>query len=370
MKLTQPLLGLLTTLLIVGASLALCLLMSPATLNSWVTLFVVAMIPSQIVLCLGLQANHPASLAKLAQPWRGIGFTAMNAAIGLAIAYLVNSLFGGGMTPPTPFAIIFLIMTVPVAIHMVAALQCWPFTAVFPDRPLALGASTVGGVYVVTAILFWGLCSFEFLKAAPFYRAELDPHGPLPPVVLLSLLFTAVVVILSLVLLDFWPVCKLFKLVPALSRQPWSGAITLVCAYAVTAAAWATFVTYGGMDPMAYQMQIAVGTIFGLFILLVLFEGAPFIRIPQPARGIVLVTFGIALGIASYWVHSAFFVHVHHLQAGPPGYDLETAIASAMYSLSFALMPVWATYFGFWLLRRTTSGHVSPQDAPDGVANV
>ena len=43
------------------------------------------------------------------------------------------------------------------------------------------------------------------------------------------------------------------------------------------------------MDLVAFQTDVCVSLIFGIFIVLVMFEGLPSLRIAQPERGLLRV---------------------------------------------------------------------------------
>lgn len=350
-QMKHPVLGVLATFLVVALSLLISVSMAPMTMIAWVTLLLVAMVPPQIVLTLALQGQHPASLARLPQPWRGVAFCILTAIIGLPIAAVANATLGGGLTPPTPFVNMFLILGVCVTLGLVAPFQCWPFSVIFPNRPLLMGVSILAGAYAISTLLFNTLFNFDFLQGAPFYRADLDPHGLFMAWIPLIFALTCFVVILCLVLLDFWPVAALPPLIPAVGKQPLFGIVSAIFIALVASVIWALFVGSLHMDMVVFLVRVIISLIFGIFILLIMMEGAQFVTIPQPVRGGVLILVAVVLSIASFALYKFACQNAFGLPSGPPSYDRELWLASAMLAVTFPMMVAYANFFQFWPFR-------------------
>jgi hypothetical protein len=350
-QLKQPALGIFSTVLVVVFALGISVSLAPGTMIAWVTLLLVAMVPPQIVLTLALRGEHPKFLARLPQPWRGLSFCLLTVLVGLPIAAVANFTLGGGLTPPTPFANMFLILGVCVTLILVAPFQCWPFSALFPKRPLLMGLTLLAAAYAVSTAIFLTLFNFAFLKGAPFYRADLDPHGAFMAWIPLIFALTCFVVILCLVLLDFWPVAALPPLFPALGKQPWFGIASSICVAAVAAGIWTVFVGKLQMDMVVFMIRVVISLIFGIFILLVMTEGAQFVALPQPARGGVLIVIAVGLSMASFALYSFACQKAFGLPSGPPTYDRELWLASAMLAVTFPMMVSYANFFQYWPFR-------------------
>lgn len=353
-QMKHPALGVLSTVLVVALSLLISVSMAPMTMIAWVTLLLVAMVPPQIVLTLALQGEHPASLAKLPQPLRGIAFCILTAVVGLAIATVANATIGGGLTPPTPFVNMFLILGVCVTLTLVAPFQCWPFAALFGKRPLLMGGGILVAAYAISAFLFKTLFNFDFLQGAPFYRADLNPHGLFMAWIPLIFALACFVVILCLVLLDFWPMSTLPPFVPSVGKQPLFGIVSSVFIALVASGIWAIFVGNLHMDMVVFLVRVIISLIFGIFILLIMMEGATFVSIPQPGRGGVLILAAIVLSIASFSLYKFACLKAFGLPSGPPSYDRELWLASAMLAVTFPMMVSYANYFQFWPFRSAT----------------
>lgn len=338
--------GLVATTVAVVAALAICLSVSPEWLSGWGTVILVAMVPTQIVISLVWQSAYPRRLAELPQPWRGLAFTALNAAVGGLVAFLAWRTVGGGLGEPTPFLIMYLILAVPTALVLVIPLQGWPCTAL--KHPAAIGAALVAASYGLAWLLFRLLFNFEFMAGAPVYRTELDPHGLLMAWQPLVFSIVLVVPVLSLVLFDFWPLGRLA------GRQPAFGLAALALCVAVAGALWQVFVVRQGMDMVLFMVRICIAVNFGYFILLVMFEGVPALKLAQPWRGLVLNAIALLLAAALLKLYEALALAFFPLASGAPAYPLELWLASAMLSVTFPLMVVIGSYFQFWPLSRAS----------------
>lgn len=351
LNLKQPALGFFATLLVVAVSLLISVSIAPLTMIAWVTLLLVAMVPPQIVLTLALQGQHPAFIARLPQPWRGVAFCLLTVLVGLPIAAAANATLGGGITPPTPFANMFLILGVCVTLTLVAPFQCWPFSAIFPKRPLLMGVSLLAAAYAIATFLFKTLFNFDFLQGAPFYRADLNPHGLFMAWIPLVFALTCFVVILCLVLLDFWPIAALPPLIASVGKQPLFGIVSAVFIALVASAIWSLFVGTLHMDMVVFLIRVIISLIFGIFILLIMMEGSQFVSIPQPARGGVLIVAAAILSMASFVLYKFACQKAFGLSSGPPTYDRELWLASAMLAITFPMMVSYANFFQYWPFR-------------------
>lgn len=350
--------GVIATAGVVFASLLICLLVSPEWLTGWGTVILVAMVPAQIVISLVWHSEYPGALARLPQPARGLAFTALNGLVGAGVAYVAWQTVGGGLAVPTPFLIMFLIFAVEVLLVLVVPLQCWPFAQTI-RHPGLMGGVLLVAAYVLAYGLFRWLFDFGFLAEAPFYRPDLDPHGLFMAWVPLAFAIAMLVPVLGLVLFDFWPVSALAAKFPVLGKQPMFGVVALAMILAVTGGLWAVFVGQG-MDMVLFMVRICVTVEFGYFILLVMFEGVPMLKLSQPWRGLVLN--GLAVGLAALMLplYEKAALSQFALASGGPTYPLELWLGSAMLSVTFPLMVVVGSYFRFWPLGSSVAAEGGP----------
>jgi hypothetical protein len=155
------------------------------------------------------------------------------------------------------------------------------------------------------------------------------------------------------VLLEFWPVSLLAKAIPIFGRQPFFGLDASVLIAAIAAGLWWLFDVPHGMDVVAFLVRVGVSMIFGIFIVLVMFDGAAFVRLPQPWRGMVLIAVAAVLAVALHALYRALAIQQFGLPGGPPTYTLELWLATSMLAITFPLMVAFASFFNFWPLRRS-----------------
>lgn len=351
-KLQQPLLGILGTVIVVTLALTICSRFPPAMLLSWVAVFIMCSIPAQLVLIAVWQGRYPGFMAELGQPAKGLAILAM---MGIAAAVIMPGVLlvsGGSLATPSPFVSMFTVLSVCVSFWIMPLFQCWPVTAV-TTHPVGLGLGalllTYGG-----AVLVWHLgFDFSAMKEAPFYQATLDPHGAFGAWPALSFIVTASLVIIGLVMFDFWPLTRAAQAVPALGSQPGRTLFAALLVLALTSAIYFGFVDGLRMDVVDYQVRVPVSGLFGQLILLHMMQTAPFQSMAQPMKGLALTVLVVILAPLMYWLYSlAAVTLVGPMPAGAPGYVLDVWIATAMLSVTFPLFVTYGDAFGFWPLKR------------------
>lgn len=357
----QPLLGLIGTVITVGLSLLISVAFHPDTFGSWVGFLVMCAVPSQIVIGLVWQNSYPGVLTRLSQPARGIAILIILAIAVGVIAPTTLHLVGGGVTPPTPFLNMYIIMSIVATFWLVAVFQCWP-AAALSSHPAAVGLGTLAFAYLSAWVVFRAGFDFQAMAAAPFYVAALDPHGAFPAWHILSYAVTSVAVIMSLVLLDFWPFSALAAKVPALGKQPLFGLIVAAVVLPVAGLIWTTGVRLAGMDAVDYLVRVPVSFVFGTFIVLTLFQTAPFQRLAQPGKGLALIIASAVLAVVTYGFYRfVALAAMGNIPAGPPTYGLDLWIATAMLSITFPVIVAYGDGFGFWPFAR--AGKAAPEIA-------
>jgi hypothetical protein len=350
----QPTVGIVASILVVAVSIWVSVALRTDLVLTWVNLLLVSMVPIQMVIGLVWHCKQPAAIAGLPQPIRGLAFLLLTVAVGMLVAMAAQRTVGGGLTPPTPFVNMFVIFSVVVTIWLIIPMQCWPFTALLGKQPVAMGFALLLTSYALAWILFNALFDFGFLHQAPFYSEALDPHGKFNAWNPLTCGICSVATILSLVLLDFWPVSMLARTVPAFGRQPLFGIASGVLIALIVTTIWQICVAQLQMDVVQLLVR-AVSMIFGVFIVLVMFEGAPFVRLPQPMRGLVLITIAALLAVCMNTLYRYFAVDHLGLTGGAPGYTLELWLATSMLAITFPFMVFYASFFDYWPLRQSSN---------------
>lgn len=343
----QPALGVIGLLVTIGLSLVISTAFDPGTFCTWVGFLVMSMIPTQIVIGLVWQNNYPPLLGRLPQPARGAAILVLLALAVGVIAPLTLRFVGGSVTPPTPFLIMYIILTVVAAFWLVAVFQCWP--AALSGHPAVVGLGTLLLAYLAAWAVFRAGFDFRAMAGAPFYVAALDPQGAFGAWNILAYLVTTVAVIMALVLLDFWPLALLPAKRPVLGRQPWFGLYVATFVLLAAGGAWYVGVRVAGMDVVDYMVRVPVCFLFGNFILLTLFQAGPSKRLAQPWKGVALIGASVALAVLAYALYRfAAVLAFGDLPAGPPTYALELWIATAMLSITFPTIVAYGEGFAFW----------------------
>jgi len=350
--LKQPFLGLVAALVAVCLSLGLAAQFDPAIFGSWVAQLIMSAIPMQIVIGLVWQSAYPGILARTSQPVKGMIILAMMAAAAAIMTPLILVLVGGGIGTPSPFAIMFTIVSVCGAFWLVAVFQCWPMAAL-SKHPAVIGLGVFVLSYVVTWVTFRLGFDFTVMTGAPFYAAALDPHGAFPAWNALSYIVTTVSVIMWFVMLDFWPSTTIAAAFPALSRQPLFGLLNAALVLTIAGGMWTLGVTVMHMDVVDYMVRVPVSGLFGEFIMLVMMQTAPFQTTRQPVKGILLLGLVVVLAVAMYRAYAAAaFLLVGAMPSGAPSYGLDLWIATAMLSVTFPVFVALGDGFAFWPLSR------------------
>ena len=342
----QPLLGLVTLLLVIIISLGIISLFEEATFSTWVSFLFICCVPTQIVVALVWHCSIPAGVSRLAQPARGAALTGLTAVVGMVVAVLTYYLVGKGHGV-TPMLLMYSILTVVVTFWYAVLWQCWPVT-LFSNNPLVIGASALLVAYVGAYVLFAILFDFSFLEGAPVYFPDADPGGVLMAWTPMSFSVTTVAIILTLVLFDFWPVAGISK--PSIKVLA-ATAVVMVLAAVV----YYLGVCLAGMDRVGYMSLVPVSYIFGIFLPLSLMQGSLFTNLKQPLKGLALTVF---CAIAAILLQQLYLlmgpVVSGPLAAGPEGnYQEELWLASALLGLTFPVLVVMTDYFDFWPLKKS-----------------
>jgi len=354
--LRQPLLGAGALIITVGVSLAFCALFAPATLSTWIALCFTNAVPTMVILDLGLHLEYPAVLTRVSRPVRGLLFVGIAALASAVVSPLMLVLIGGGVTPPDPFAVLFAVQTVPMALALVILFRCWPLTAMTNHKG-AIGFGTLVLAYAVTWVVFRVFFDFGFLKGAPVYLERLDPKGLFAAWPAAAFVVTIAALLLCFVLFDFWPLSGLAARRPAVGREPVFGLLGLGIVLLATLVVWGIPVGLAGVDPVAYLVRVPVSVIFGVFIVLTLFQGAGFGRLRQPVKGLAMTAAVIVAAAAVQVLYqAAAHLIAPGMYAGPPNYERELWIATAMLGVTFSVIVVFCGALGFWPLKPAPRG--------------
>jgi hypothetical protein len=149
---------------------------------------------------------------------------------------------------------------------------------------------------------------------------------------------------------DLWP----FTVSPKLMQQPVLGIIWTATALLLGALAFYLGVVAGGMDPMRFLVTVPIPFIFGTIVVLNMLQGSMFAGMTQPLRGVLNAVASTVIGTVLALIFGGLSeLASGPLASGPPAYDFEIWLASALLGVTFPFLIFKAEFFGFWPLSKT-----------------
>jgi hypothetical protein len=346
--LKQPVVGVVATGLMVALALAFVSLFTFPVFTGWVAYFLLCLIPMQIIAAVTWGAN-PGFTAALGQPARGIVLTLTTVIAGVIVAALCFATIGGQVSPPTPMLAMCSIVSVVITFWAAIMWGGWPFTAIV-KHPIAAGLVMLVGCYLVNYALFRVFFDYAFMQGAPVYVAAQDPHGLFPAWHALVFYLSCLAAMFLLVNFDLWPLTTS----PGIMRQPVLGAVWTLVVLALGGAVFYAGVGVLRMDPVAFMVRVPVPFIFGTIVVQNMLKGSLFAGQTQPVKGVLNVIAVIVIGDTLSWMYGRLAPLVTgNVRPGPPTYDFEIWLASALLSVTFPLLIFYAEFFQFWPMQQT-----------------
>lgn len=357
--LKQPWLGIAATVLVIGLAFLAILPWRYSTFGGIFSDVMMCMIPVSAVIGMLWQGAKPKAIAGLPQPMRGLAFTALGAAVGTVVFFLLSATIGGG-EGATPFLGFGIILSVVVTFMLALMWGCWPFTMI-RNRLLA-GCAFLATSYVVTGLLLRTL-NFAFLAGAPFYPG-MDPAGPIPAwdgLVGSITCLAAMFVVLHFEL----PVDRF----PRLLKQPVLGLLWTVAAIVVGWSSYLLGTRVFALTPDAFLVTVPVPFIFGSVVLLTPLGGSATGRLKGPAKGAVGAVAAMVLGSV---LARIYVLLLPLLTRDVPATQLDHNLwlATALLGVTFPFLAWHHDYFQLWPLVRTTPRGVATPDADDDLAAI
>ena len=137
-------------------------------------------------------------------------------------------------------------------------------------------------------------------------------------------------------------------------RQPILGVVWTIVVLALGSAIFYVGVVAQGMDPVAFMVDVPVPFIFGTIVVQNMLKGSLFEGLTQPGKGVSNVVTVIVVGDSLAWMYGRLAPLVTGaVRPGPPAYDFEIWLASALLSVTFPLLIFYAEFFQFWPLQGT-----------------
>jgi hypothetical protein len=344
----QPATGLVATVLVIAVSFGFISLFDFATFSGWITCGLICLIPMEIVVGVTWACRYPAFAAKKSQPLKGILLASILPVAGAIFGAFYFYTVGGGIAPPTPMLAMCIIVSVIVMFWMAIMWGGWPFTA-FIKNTLLAGVALVAAAYAVNYLLFRLFFNYEFMRGAPVYVASLDPHGMFNAWSALVFEMAALGIMFLMLHFDLWPLTKS----AALMKQPVLGLVWTAIALALGGGLFYVGVDVAGMDAVAFMIRFPVAFIFGTIVVLNMLQASLFEKFAQPLRGLLSAIAAAVIGVALSLVYGALAPALTgQLTSGPPGYDFERWLASALLGVTFPLLVLYAEFFKFWPLQK------------------
>lgn len=347
----QPWRGIFGAAVTIGYAFTLSSIFNMDEFNN-ISLLIMSFIPILIITGMAWKkVSYPATAA-LPQPWRGLLLTSLVAIIGVLTSYALRNFLAGGASQP--FIILYSITVVITTFFLVIAFGLWPFSGL---RIGTGGWLTLLLAYVVMWFAF-KLFNFDLLSfptgqnpspipPVPFYAkggpleafSNLAPQGPFRWESAISCYLWAVFFLFSFAALQMWP----FHKYPKMMRQPVLGISLVIACGVLTAIVYAIGVGSMKIEPLRFMLY-GISILYGLLMLMTMFQMWPGRALPPPFAGFVNIAIGIVIGILAYQVYKSF--GIWHFGEKAMQYPNNIfAMANMMLGFTF---PAWACYSDLW----------------------
>jgi hypothetical protein len=292
--------------------------------------------------------SSPGFAAGLRQPTNGLVLTVTAIVVGVAVTAVTHAAIGGGISPPTPMLAMCAIVSVVITFWAAIMWGGWPFTTLIKN-PIAAGLTMLVACYVVNYALFRIFFDYGFMQGAPVYVAAQDPHGLFPAWNALVFYLSCLAAMFLVLNFDLWPLTAF----PGVMRQPVLGAAWTAVSIVLGGLGFYVGVIVLGMDVVAFMVRVPVPFIFGSIVVLNMLQGALFAKQQQPVKGVLNVLAVVVIGQVLSRMYGGLAPMVTGpVPPGPPSYDFEIWLASALLSVTFPFLIFYAEFFKFWPLRR------------------
>jgi hypothetical protein len=343
----QPGVGLLGTAIVSIVSLIIISLLDFKTFTGPVAFVIMTIVPAQLLIGMIWHGEHPKFAAGEKQPVKGFYFLGFSVVAGalLGIAMVVG--IGGGMWPPTPMLAMYEIFSVIVAFWVFGIWQAWPVTAIV-KQPFVAGIIALILNYLIAYGIFCLCYDFSFMAGAPVYVEAQDPKGLFNAWHVQVFGISTIAALLLLVNFEMWP----FTRSPALMQQPVFGIVLSLFCVLVGGGSYYLFVHVMNMDVADYMVRIAITFIFGTIIVQNMLQGSLFASNPQPLKGMLATAHAALLGFIMFTIFEIAAPSLSgEMTSGPPTYQFEIWMASALLGITFPLLIVAVDFFGLWPMK-------------------
>jgi hypothetical protein len=348
----QPGRGIFGLAVTIGLAFTICAAVDLQTFNGIFTFITMSMVPTMAVIGMAWGGQYPPTPG-WHQVWRGLALTLFTLMLGTIYCVAFLRYRAGWVIQP--FVAIALITSIVFVFFHIIGFGTWPWQKMSPP---AQGLMTLLTAFVFGAWVCSSLYNFDFLSyptgvnpspipKVPFYSqggplaafAAMAPHGPVPWETMIAYTLWIMVPMWILVHVGMWP----FSKSPTLMKQPVFGIVFCLTCFIIGYLAIKVGIGTMQIEPLKF-LVIGISYIFGLLMLLTVFQTWPGSTMKQPLGGFVNAIVAIPLGMAGYYGILAFCNWHFGVKAMVyPGNMF--AIGGVMLGVTF---PVWVLYTGFW----------------------
>lgn len=352
----QPALGIASSVLVIAVSLGFIALFAFPVFATWVAFLTICFIPMQIVISVTWGCKHPEFAARRSQPAKGILLTLLALAARAIVAVVHFATVGGRVNPPPPMLAMCIISSVIITFWLAIMWGGWPFTK-FIKSPVAAGLVMLVACYAINYLLFRLFFDYGFMRGASVYVPSLDPHGFFNAWNALVFYVTLTAVMFLSLNFDLWP----FTASAALMRQPILGIVWTIVVFVIGSLVFYLGVSVLKMDVVSFMVRVPIPFIFGTIIVLNMMHGSLFGKSAQPLKGVLNAIASAAIGTALALLYGALVPVISGVvKPGPPNYDFEIWLASALLAVTFPFLILYAEFFKMWPLYRESGTTPQP----------
>ena len=136
-------------------------------------------------------------------------------------------------------------------------------------------------------------------------------------------------------------------------KQPLLGIVWTMVTLVVGGLAFYLGVNVAGMDVVAFMVRVPIPFIFGTIIVLNMMQGSLFGKLTQPLKGALNAMASAVIGIVLAQIYGVLApVMTGAMKPGPPSYDFEIWLASALLAVTFPFLIFYAEFFRMWPLQK------------------
>jgi hypothetical protein len=136
-------------------------------------------------------------------------------------------------------------------------------------------------------------------------------------------------------------------------KQPMLGLVWTILALVIGGGAYYIGVNMMKMDVVAFLVTVPIPFIFGTIFVLNMLQGSLFAKLTQPLKGVLNTVAAVVMGSLFALMYRGLTELVTgKLDAGPPAYQSEIWLASALLSVTFPFLVAYADFFTMWPLQR------------------